>query len=125
MADLKENADSLLASVVVNLNDAVVSTLFTVPTGKRCIITKVIMREPDGAVGTAELTFGFNGTATDVMATPTQYGLTGTTNYIIIYPDDDAVRGVAAGTFKIDVETAEGGARTATIDVFGYLYDTP
>jgi len=123
--DLRTKTETLLASVVVDLEVPAVSNLFVVPAGKNCIITRVVMREPDGAVATAELTFGFDALALDVIGTPQIYALTATENYIVIPANDDAVRGVGAEIFKIDVETDEGEARTATIDVFGYLYDTP
>jgi hypothetical protein len=48
--------------------------------------------------------------------------LTGSTIYEIIPAKVGAVRGVAAGTFKIAVNTKQGGAMTISIDVFGYLF---
>jgi len=117
------HTESLLASVAgVDLNDVAETTLYTCPAGKSCIITKVAIRTPDGAVATAEESFGWNTIQADNVIANAQRALTGATNYIIVGAKDDAVRGAAAGTFKIDVQVAEGGARTATVDVFGYLY---
>lgn len=115
--------ETVLASVAsIDLDAVAETTLYTCPAGKSCIITKVVIRAPDGAIATAEESFGWNtGNADDVIANA-QRALTGATNYIIIGAANDAVRGAAAGTFKIDVQVAEGGARTATIDVFGYLF---
>lgn len=121
--DMRENADTLLASIAaIDLNALAETTLFTVPAGKSCIITKVVMRNADGAVATASVSFGFDtGDADDVIANAVN-ALAGTTNYEVIPAKSDAVRGAATDTFKIDVNTAEGGARTCTVDVFGYLF---
>lgn len=115
--------ETLLASEdSIDLNVVAETTLYTCPAGKSCIITKVIIRTPDGAIATAEESFGWNtGNADDVISNA-QRALTGATNYIIVGAANDAVRGVAEGIFKIDVQVQEGGARTCTVDVFGYLY---
>lgn len=121
--DIREVAESLLAEVVgVDLDAVAETTLFTCPAGKSCIITKVIIKNADGAVATAEASFGWNTANADDVIANAQHSLTGATNYIILPAIDDAVRGAAAGTFKADVQTAEGGARTADILVFGILY---
>lgn len=120
--DIREVADSLLSSTAIDLNAVAETTLFTVPAGKSCVITKVILRGASGALATASISFGFNtANADDVIANGVRT-LTGATNYEIIPAGSDSVRGAAAGTFKLDVQTAEGGALTAAIDVFGYLY---
>ncbi len=124
--DLRTKADTLLASVAaVDLDALAETTLFTCPAGKSCIITKVVMRLATGAgipLGTASISFGWNtGDADDVIANGVR-GLTAATNYIIIGAANDGVVGIAAGTFKITVQTAEGAALTVTLDVFGYLY---
>lgn len=121
--DIREVAESLLASIDgVDLNAVAETVLFTCPIGKSCVITKVVMRNADGAVATASVSFGWNtANADDVIANAVQ-ALTGATNYEQILAASDAVRGAASGTFKIDVQTAEGGARTATVEVFGYLF---
>jgi len=117
------HTESLLVSMAsIDLNDVAETTLYTCPAGKSCVITKVVIRAADGAVATAEESFGWNTTNADDVIANAQRALTGATNYIIVGAKDDAVRGAAAGTFKVDVQVAEGGARTATIDVFGYLY---
>lgn len=123
--DLREKAETLLASVAaLNLDSVAENTLFTVPAGKTCIITKVVMRLATGAglpVG-ASISFGFNaGTSDDVIANAVRV-LTAATKYIIISAKNDAAIGVAAGLFALSVNIAEGAAMTVTIDVFGYLY---
>ena len=129
MADIREYTDSFLLlangveeSIEIDLNALGETVLFTVPTGKSCIITKVIMHTSSGALASASISFGFNtANADDVIANGVR-PLTGATNYEIIPAKSDAVRGAAAGTFKIDVNTAEGGVLTAKFAVFGFLY---
>ena len=117
------NMIELLASIDdVDLDALAETNLFTVPAGRGCIITEVVMRNADGAVGTAEESFGWNTGDADNVIANAQRALSGATNYIIVVAANDAVRGAAAGTFKIDVQVVEGGARTCTVDVFGYLY---
>ena len=121
--DLREKAETLLASVdLVDLNvlDAT-TTLFTVPAGKSCIITKVVTRTHSAALTTAVSDYGFNVAGDDVI-TGAIKALTGATDYQRVVADDAAIRGVAAEVFKHSVQIAEGGALTCTIDVFGYLY---
>ncbi len=126
MADIREHADTLLTSVAsVDLDALAETTLFTCPAGKSCVVTKVVMRLATGGglpLGTASISFGWNtGDADDVIANGVR-ALTAATNYIIIGAANDAEIGVAAGTFKITVQTAEGAALTVTLDVFGYLF---
>jgi len=117
--------EALLASVAdLDLNDETETTLYTVPAGKSCVITKVVMRLATGAglpVG-ASISFGFNaGTSDDVIGNAVRV-LDGPTEYIIIPAKDKAVRGVATELFALNVNTAEGAVMTVTVDVFGYLY---
>jgi len=121
--DATENVDCLLAtSGAIDLNTTAETTLYTCPVGKTCVITKVVMRAPSAAIGTASISFGWNtANADDVIANGVRT-LTGATNYEIISAKSDAKLGSAGDTFKIDVNTAEGAADTAIFDVFGYLY---
>lgn len=57
MADLKESCDSLLSTTTVAFNAAAQTTLYTVPVGKTCLITKVIVVVGADAVD-AEITIG-------------------------------------------------------------------
>ena len=124
MADIREYVDSLLAqSDSIAVNGAAETVLFTVPAGKSCIITKVIMHSPSDAIGQASISFGFNAGAgvNDVIVNAVRT-LTGATNYEIIPAKSDAVRGATGGTFSMIINTPETAADTAKFDVFGYLY---
>ena len=121
---LRENALALLAIANdINLNATAETVLFTCPAGKICIITHIVMCQASAALGTASISFGWNtGSADNVIANGSRT-LTGATSYEVIVAASDAVHGVAAGTFKIDVNTAEGGALTADFKVFGFLIE--
>jgi hypothetical protein len=120
-------ADSKLIGVLAaNMNPAggtpVMAVLYTVPAGKSCIITKVIIRNSSGNLTTASISFGFDANGSDVIADGTRTYLDGATKYGLIPPVNGAVVGIAAGTFKVAVNTKQGAAMTIDIDVFGYLF---
>ena len=95
--------------------------LFTAPAGKTCVITRVVMRSASGACDTVKIRCQFTA-AGDVIALTAALTLTITNNCIILSPISNALMGVAAATFKVEVETVEDSAATAVFDVFGYLY---
>lgn len=100
----------------------VMATLYTVPAGHSCIITKVTVRNSSGNLTTASISFGFDANGSDVIANGTRTYLDTATKYGVIPPANGAVRGAAAGTFKVAVNTKQGAAMTIDIDVFGYLF---
>lgn len=122
MPDLLENSDALLAiGAGINLNALADTVLFTCPIGKTCIITKIVLL-PTGALTQASISFGWNATPADDVIANAVHALTGATFYEIVPVKSDAKRGAAAGTFKVTVQTVEGGALTAAIAVFGFIY---
>lgn len=124
MGALKQEADSLLSTTTgVDMNTATATTLYTVPTGKSCIITRVVVRAASTSLTTASYSFGFNSAAFDnIIANATHTELTGATLYTILSAKVGSTRGVAGDTFKVLMNTLQGGAATTTIDVFGYLF---
>lgn len=124
--DARTKVEALLALITgIDLNAVAETTLFVCPAGKSCIITKVILHNVAGAglpLGTASISFGWNTAQADNVIANGVRAITDNTNYEIIPAKSEAVRGVAAGTFKIDVQTGEGAALTGDIAVFGYLY---
>lgn len=113
----------LLASVAgVNMNTATATSLFTVPTGRSCIITRVVVRNASVSLTTASYSFGFNSAAyNDVIANATHVELTGNTLYTVLSAMAGAKVGVAAGVFTVLMNTLQGAAATTTMEVFGYL----
>lgn len=117
---------SSTASVNMNAANGTETTLYTVPTSRSAVITRVVVRNASTSLTTASWSLGFNaGTDTDFRADATSTGLTGATKAYIYYGIATAVVvGVAGtnGTFALKLNTQQGGAATVTIDVFGYLF---
>lgn len=117
--------EQLLASVAsVNMNTGTATTLYTAPTGKSVVITKVVIRKASTSLTTASISFGWNaGTDNDVIADATHTELTGNTLYTILVAKTGAKVGVQGtnGTFAVICNILQGGAATVTIDVYGYF----
>jgi hypothetical protein len=116
--------DSLLSTTdSVNLNTATATTLYTCPTGKTCVITAVVVRNASTSLTTVSVSFGWNSTSfNDVVANATHTELTGSTLYTRLTAKTGATAGTSTGTFKVLDNTLQGGAATASIDVFGYVF---
>lgn len=132
MAKLNENAVTLLESTAsVDLNGAAdtETSLYTVPTGKTCFVTHIVIRNMSADAASAVVTFGkTGGTCDEWRGNQTLSGLDGTTKYTVLYLDqgtnDTPEAGVkfdAADVVGVEITTAAGSASTCTMDVFGYL----
>lgn len=119
----QSNGERMLSSTdSVNLNTTNKTTLFTVPAGKSCVITRVVVRAASTNLTTASFGFGFNANADDVDASSVHATLTGATIVDSILPLTGAVRGAAADAFGVKCSIAQGAPATVSVDVFGYLY---
>ena len=122
MPALNKNSLTRLATVNVDMNSGTAQTLYTVPAELSCIISHVVVRNASISLDTASYSFGFTGAAyTDVIADAVHNELTGATLFIILTAKAGAKLGAAADIFKLLVNTLQGAAATATIEVFGYL----
>ena len=136
MPDLKEKAESLLSATTVSFAAAAQTTLYTVPTGKSLIITKVIVVAGADAVD-AEITIGVTASWDNWLGANGMLGanldldeLDAAGEYCIISPTADAdpvaaasvlTRYTAGEVIKVDVTNTGGGA-TNTFFLFGILY---
>jgi len=119
--DIREVSIGLLVSVAaVDMSTGAKETLFTVPVGKKCIITHVIVHSASAALG-ADNDFGDGADATTWLQTVDLSTVAANEWYVI------ESNGVAYTIFDagdvFGVKKIAGTAQTATIDVFGYLYD--
>lgn len=131
----------ILSTTTVDSNTGTKQTLFTVPTGKVCLVFGVVLRNASadfsGYYQLEELvTFGFNAGATDVFAgtgsDTNMQQLTGSTKAIFRSfhtstggagsTATELTVGAAADTFGVIFGDTTITA-TLKIDVFGYLYD--
>jgi len=125
MAALKEKAITLLSSTTVSLAAATQTTLFTVPTGKRCVLhCAVVVAGADASTST--VTIGKSSALTDFLGTQTLSNLDAQYDTVILMPIPAATpvkmkSYAAADILQVDVTSAVGGA-TNTVYLFGFLY---
>lgn len=126
MSNLKEKALSLLASGTVNLkNGDGKSTVYTVPTGKKAIITHCIIRSPtDSLAGGTDFDLGDGAGANTWVNTVDLSSMTSTTDYMVVEGNNAKYTIFdAADAFGIIPVTGATADADATMDVFGYEYD--
>lgn len=117
-------ADALLSTTnAVDVNSATATLLYTVPAGKTCVVTRIVVRNASISLTTASIAFGYNTpTWDDVVATATYTELTGSTLYTIVSPKVGAAVGAATGTLKVLPTILQGAPATVSVDVFGFVF---
>ena len=125
MPDLKEKSMGLLSSTTVALDSAAATTLYTVPIGKRCVVTHAVLVAGANA-STSVVTIGQVGALTDFLGAQTLSAIDAQYDATILQPIPNAtsvkIESYAAGTvIQMDVTTGNGGA-TNTVYLFGFLY---
>ena len=119
---LGSNVESILATVTgIDLNVTDKQTLYTVPTGKTLVPTKIITRSASTSLTTAVFGFGFNASANDVVAAALHTTLTGNTLFAVDVPIAGSKVGAASDVFGLKCSIAQGAAATVTVDVIGFL----
>lgn len=125
MANLRENSCSLLAATTVPFNAAAAVTLYTVPTGKRCLLHAVeVVAGTDAAVTLVSV--GASGALTDFVATSTLSSLDTLNDCVILMPVPSTtpakLKSYAAATpIQMNVITTSGGASN-TVYTYGMIY---
>lgn len=123
--DLKEKSVGLLSSTTVTFGADGATTLYTVPTGKRCILSHAkIVAAADA--GTTTCTIGQVGALTDFAPTNTLSNLDAQYDAVTIMPIPNTTplksKSYAAATvIQIDVG-AHAGAAGNTVYLYGTLY---
>jgi hypothetical protein len=113
----------LSTTAAVDMNTATATTLYTSPTGRSTVITRVNVRNCSTSMTTASYSFGWEAvTFANVIANTTHTELTGATLYTVLGAKVGATVGTSTGTFKVLMNTLQGGAATCTMDVFGYTF---
>ena len=110
----------LATTTGVDFNNGAKGTIYTVPTGKSCIVHSIVIRAASGDLHLNQNSFGFNGAATDVIANAAYANLTGGTVYIRVSSKDASTVGTSGQIFGLFCNSTNT-AGTVTIDVFGYL----
>ncbi len=123
----------LKSTAAVNMQAAagVEKVLYTCPDGMECIIDHVVIRELSAGCPTAVVTFGVSGGNCDeFLGDQTLTNADGATKYVTLYADQGTSQTPEGGTiltagdeFAMEITTQDADGGTATIDVFGYLYE--
>ncbi len=136
MADVKEKVDSLLSATSVDFSGAAQTTLFTVPAGKSCVITKAVIvvggdaAETDITIGVTaswDNWAGANGIAggdiaLDNMDAAGDCLIISPATFIATPAANNILQRYTAGeVIKIDVVAGNGNASN-TVYLFGFLY---
>jgi len=119
MAELNTLSLTKLATTTVGVQagDAA-ATLYTVPQGKVCYISHVVVRDPTASLaGGTDFDFTQWRQTVDLSAMTTSG-----TDYRVINGNDTKYQELAAGTaFQVTMSTGATADADATFDVFGYL----
>lgn len=121
--ELRQNADTLLASTSVDMKTAGVTSIYTVPQGFTLYVHNVVVRDPTNSLaGGTDYDFGDTTNSNYFKQTVDLSSMTDTENYYIISADDAVAKHINAGeSFDIEVITGSTASATANIDLFGYL----
>ena len=126
MPDLKEHSSGLLSTTTVALDASAVTDLYTVPVGKRCILSHAILVLGADAV-TTDIQIGSDDTGTDDFVAVTDLGLiNGQYDACILQPIPAAnvllSKSYGAGTIIQAEVTNHAGGATNTLFLYGTLY---
>lgn len=128
MADLRVSAVTLLSSTTVALNADADTTIYTVPTGKRCILSHAILVVGADA-GTSDISIGQNGAETDFVGAIDLGNLNAANDAGRLAPVPVAAassaakeESYAAGTVIEAKVTNQAGGASNTLYLYGSLY---
>lgn len=128
MSALNENSITLLSTTTVTTDLSTVgqTTLYTVPTGKTCILSEAWLKAGGDVGANLQFQIGQNGATTDFLISTAGDNLDAANDVIICKPIPSATpptnKAYAAGTvLEIDV-TVGGNAVAGTVYLFGFLF---
>lgn len=123
--DAKSKGIMLLASGTANMqNGDGKSTIYTVPAGKKAVVTHVVVRNPTASLADGnDFDFGDGANADTWTTTVDLSGLTAATDCIILSNAAKFTIFDAADAFGVKPATGATADADATIDVFGYEFD--
>ena len=124
--NLNENAITLLSTTTVALNADADTTLYTVPVGKRCILSHAMLVAGADAGATTTISIGQDTAETDFLPANTLSNLDAQYDTVILMPVPNTTptktKSYAAGVvIQAQVANQSGGA-TNTLYLFGLIY---
>jgi len=124
-ADLKEKSASLLSTTTVALNADADTTLYTVPIGKRCVLSHAVLVIGADA-STTDISIGANGAESDFVPATDLAALNAQYDACILTPIPAIavlkIESYAGGTVIEAQVTNQAGGATNTLYLFGFLY---
>lgn len=127
MGALNEKCLKLLSATVVAFNANGDTVLYTVPTGKRCVLVLAVAEAGSDAGATTALSIGANGSETDFVPAHTLSNLDAQYDVVILQPapgtTPSKIKSYAAGTVIEAQVTNQSGGATNTVYLFGFLHD--
>ena len=124
--NLKESGISLLSETTVSFAADADTVIYTVPTGKRCILECAIVVAGADAGATTTISIGANGAETDFIPANTLSNLDAQYDAVILRPIPNTTplksKSYAAGTVIDAQVAAHSGDATNTVYLFGFLY---
>ena len=122
-----EDYPLLLSSTTVSFAADADTTLYTVPTGKVCVLTHAIIIAADDAGATTTIAIGQDGAETDFLAAHTLSNLDAANDVVVVrpVPNTTPLKSKAYAAAKvIQAQVAsQSGVAGNTVKLFGYLYD--
>lgn len=116
----------LLSTTTVAFNADADTTLYTVPTGKRCVLSHAIVVAAGDAGATTTLSIGANGTETDFIPANTLSNLDAQYDSVILQPIPNTtplkIKSYAAATVIEARVASQSGAAGNTVYLFGITY---
>ncbi len=120
-----DSAEGLLSVTNVSLAADADTTLYTVPTGKRLVLTKAILVVGADA-GTSVISVGADGAETDWLPNNTLSAIDAANDAAILQPVPNTtpvlVKSYAGGTVIQAKVSSHAGGATNSLSLFGYLY---
>lgn len=126
MPALNTKAITLLSSTTVSFAANADTTLYTVPTSRRCVLECALIVAGADAGATTQVSIGQDGAETDFLAANTLSNLDAANDAVIVRPIPNTTplkgKSYAAGTVIQAQVTNQSGGATNTIHLFGFLY---
>ena len=117
---------NLLSTTTVAFNADADTTLYTVPTGKRCVLSHAIVVAAGDAGATTTVSIGANGTETDFIPANTLSNLDAQYDAVILQPIPNTtplkIKSYAAATVIEAQVASQSGAAGNTVYLFGITY---
>src|SRR3990172_5131356 len=126
MAALNQNSIALLSTTTVALNANADTTIYTVPTGKRCILSHAILVAGADAGATTTMAIGQDTAETDFIPANTLSNLDAANDAVIVMPVPNTTptktKSYAAGVVIQAQVGSQSGGTGNVIYLFGSVY---